>query len=237
MNVLPLDISFFVDALAHNEPVSFARYGDGEMYAIFKMNGENCDHCQYFPELGEALATTLRQPYDYLHGIAPKVMRHRGNGITEASVAWIEKHSRVKEWYDTEVFLTASLNGNLKPFMDELKQKHVILVGNNRLIDVPFRYDLFIEVPPVNAWLSYQDIHDRIKADLYRVDVVLFSAGMCTKVLIHDFFPMCGQTKFLLDMGSIFDMYVGIDSRSYARNLTTKQKIRLMRDNFGVNES
>jgi hypothetical protein len=41
----------------------------------------------------------------------------------------------------------------------------------------------------------------------------LFSAGYTTKVIIDTLFPYVGEDVFMIDMGSLFDPYLGILSR------------------------
>lgn len=234
MNVLPLPLSFMTERFIQNEPFSLARYGDGEMLCIMKTKGHNCDGHEYFRDLGIALANSLIQPKDYLHCIAPKVM-HRKNGLTEASVAWIKKNSPSLEWYDSETILNASLAGELNPFLMAICSRRVMLVGPKYLRALPI-YQEFVEVPRINAWLHYDEIRHAILKNAYQVDVILFCAGMTSKVLIWTLYDGLGKNRYLLDIGSTFDCFVGVLSRSYARRLKPEEIGRLRALNFGVNE-
>lgn len=231
MNVQPLELSYFVDRLQAFRPASIARYGDGEFLAILGVQGENCDHSEYFSDLGAALRESLEHPRAYLHCLAPKVI-HRKNGLTEAAFNWIQIHAPLVEWYDSEVFLSASLAGGLQPFVRALADKRVMVVGSRHLRTLPFKPEVFIEVPAVNAWLEYSRIKAAIQQAIYRTNVVLFCAGMTSKVLIYDLFPACGHNRFLFDLGSCFDMYCGVNSRSYARRLPPGEIARLKTLNF-----
>jgi hypothetical protein len=232
MNVLPLDIFFFTESLSCNSPASFSRLGDGEMLCVLKQRGENCDHSEYFPELGAALRATLMRPYDYRHGIAPKIL-HRKNGLTERSLQWLERYSKVKQWYDSEVFLTAMLGGNLGHWTNLLQQRKVMLVGNVHLRHAPLSPTVFIEVPTINAWLNHDEILQQIERSMYQVDVVLFCTGMLSKVLLWELYPTYGRTHWLWDCGSVFDVFCGVMSRSYARKLTPAEIGVLKVKNFG----
>jgi hypothetical protein len=59
----------------------------------------------------------------------------------------------------------------------------------------------------------------RTAIDLYQPEVVGFSAGMTTNVLIYDLFPDYGQSLSLVDFGSVWDVYAGRLSRSYQRRM------------------
>ena len=78
-----------------------------------------------------------------------------------------------------------------------------------------FEYSHFIEVPPKNCYLD----KDRIRADIAAWSkrkarrVSRFSASMAANVIIHELFPAMGATSWLIDFGSLWDCYVGVDSR------------------------
>jgi hypothetical protein len=233
MNVLPLDLTFFTERLSRNEPVSVARYGDGEMLAVLGTKGSNCDGSQYFPDLSEALRQTLEVPRDYLHCIAPKVTS-RKNGLTESSFHWITKHCPQVEWYDSEVFLNAMLAGTLAPLIEVIEAKEILVVGNTHLRKAPLHYQEFVEIPTLNAWLDYAFILDQVRARMHAANVVLFCGGMTSKVLIYDLYPTWGKTHFMLDFGSILDQAVGVLSRSYSRRLKQEERDALLHLNFPV---
>jgi len=51
--------------------------------------------------------------------------------------------------------------------------------------------------------------------------VILFCASMMSNVLIDELHNLAKQPTIdatLIDIGSVFDMYVGVNSRSYMRN-------------------
>ena len=233
MNVLPLELSFFVERLRQKEPVSYVRYGDGEFLAILGTKGSNCDGAQYFDDLAEALRETLESPRDYMHGIGPKIL-NRKNGLTQSSISWIEKHCPQIEWYDSEVFLTAMLAGQFYPLTNALRERKVLLVGNASLRQAPIPFDEFVEIPRLNAWLNYAATLDRIQSKMHSVNTVLFCGGMMAKVCLYDLFPTWGKTHFMLDCGSIFDQTVGVLSRSYSRRLKPEERETLNRVNFNL---
>lgn len=237
MQIAKLNLDFFTEQLRIGNPTTFVRYGDGEFSAILGVTGKNCDGHDYFESLGAALAQTITESRAYNYAIGPKITS-RDNWLTKKSLNWIEKHAKRIEWYDSEVFLTASLAGEFAPFIETLRPHRVMFVGAGRMMGWAMQTfgdkTIFISTPLPNAWLSHIGILRLIQGAANNCDVILFSAGMTSKVLMWELFPALGKTHFMLDTGSLFDMYAGSLSRSYARKLSGEQIKRLRESNFGV---
>lgn len=224
--MIPLE--WFINNL--DKPFAFARYGDGEWNCILGMVGENCDHHPYSPELASDLRWTLIDFADserYLYAMGPKATRN--DGIGPQVKEWLAHNAPALSWVSSETLLEASLRGRLSPFVDALKARHVMIVGPVYLRLLPFPNLTLIEVPVLNCYTEKDRIESEITTHAAQADVILLSAGMLTKVLIHDLYSMIGKT--MIDCGSLWDVYCGIDSRRYARKMTTKQKKRLAKAN------
>ena len=237
MNVIKLPLSFFVDKLNAREPFAFARYGDGELQCMLGMRGENCDGTVYTSDLAAALRLTLTEPRDYLYAIGPKVTS-RDNLFAKQAKAFLE-NCNVKEWHNTETFLNASLAGELGSFIAALHRKLIMVVGNENhrcLFDL-LPLTLLTKTSSQNAWGDYRNLSREILKEAWRVDTILFSAGMTSKVIIWELYPHLGATHTLIDCGSLWDMYCGVRSRSYARRLSDADIERLKRLNFREREA
>lgn len=249
ISIQPLTLSLFTDRLRHRQPFTFVRYGDGEWNAIFKVRGQNCDGHKYFDDLGDALARTLTEPRGgaYFYSIGPKAAKGMQSQVTR----WLAAHtSPTIQWHDSEVLLTASLRGALYPLVKMLNHRRVVVVGASHLARLwePVNGgrgllrepQAHVITPTVNAWLDRKRIAQDILLAAHptnpnsRADVVLFSAGMLSKVLIWQISETLGKTISLWDTGSLFDLYCGVDSRSYARRMPMERKIELVRLNFDV---
>lgn len=232
ITVHPLPLETLVDKLNTFDPFTLTRYGDGEFLCVLSAPGQNCDGVKYnLPDLRESLSATLIHYQQYYYCIAPKVMS-RKNGLTEKSVAWIEKHAPFIKWYDSETILNASVAGELKPFTQALKKRKVMLVGPAHLRSFPLPIKVFVEVPKVDAWLVYEDILRAVRRELYQVDTVLLCAGFVSKCLCWELHAMTKDSISVLDCGSTFDAYSGVYSRSYSRNRDAAEWDRLKRLNF-----
>ena len=77
----------------------------------------------------------------------------------------------------------------------------------------------------------YQDFKGIYKAILKQKTpaVFCFSAGPTTKVLISKLFPVLRERNFLIDFGSLWDVYCGVTSRRYHKKITPDKT----RKNFG----
>lgn len=232
MKIYSLPLSFFVDKLQHKEPFAFVRAGDGEFQAVLGYDGHNCDGTNYTPELAAALRRTLEQPRDYLYAIGPKITQ-RKNRLSRAALDYLDRRAKVTRWHDSEVFLTASLAGQLRPFIDALRERRVALVGAAHLRALPLAVAEFVEVPLVGAFEARAEIRAAVTDTLTRANVVLFCSGMLSKILIWELFPLVKTTHALIDIGSTFDQYAGRMSRGYARKLDAAEIARLRELNFG----
>jgi len=167
---------------------------------MFGKKGANCDGHTYFPDLRERLC----KAWDYPKGI-----------IAVQRLGWEIYRDRLGEndLADADILHRASIKGELDLFLDQLKD--VILVGPKHLRKMTIYRD-FVEVNTRNAWLSYSDTLEEVNRLVQPGDVVLYCCGMMAEVLIHD---MYAEDITQIDCGSVFDPYVGVNSRQYHKNL------------------
>jgi hypothetical protein len=232
-----ISLDFFTARLRAHNPITFVRYGDGEFNAIFGRSGHNCDGHEYFPRLGAELALTLLQPRtgNYMYAIGPKAASNPE--MRTVVEQWVEVHAPDVVWNDSEVFLRASLLGELGPLLQDLIERRVVLVGADHLKHLPIAIPTWwqhIVVPETNAWLKKKEISQQVVRAAAGSEVVVLCAGMLSKVLAWELFPQLGAHVTVLDLGSVFDFAAGVDSRSYARRMPREQKINLVIRNFGV---
>jgi hypothetical protein len=208
------DLGFYVDMLRRGEPFSFARFGDGEWNAILGVQGANCDGHEYFPELGVDLRAALIDKKDYFYSIQGRAIKYLGKGIRR----FVKKNNVKIEWHDSDIFHQCDNAGTLFPLVEQLRTMKTVVIGpaHLRVLDKSvFAYAHFIEIPPKNCYLDKDKICGLI-ADYYRGKgpaVFCFSASMTANVLIHELFSLMGHDSWLIDFGSLWDCYVGVDSR------------------------
>jgi hypothetical protein len=214
VRVARMPLSYYVSMLAAGMPFSFSRFGDGEWNAILGKPGENCDGHAFFPELGADLREALVSHRPYLYGMQYRAIRDMGTAIR----AFLVQSGVTVPWQDADVFQYANNEGTLFPLVKQLRSMKVVVIGPaylRAMSDILFPCDHFIDIPPKNCYLSREDIERRIRACYENSGpaVFAFSASMTTNVLIHRLFPLMGSSSWLIDFGSLWDVYVGVKSR------------------------
>lgn len=209
-----------VSKMNRDEPFSFARYGDGEFSAIFqnRPGAKNCDGHSYFPSMGIELERSLDEPGPYYYGL-------QRAGVMDALAEQVEARWSNIPWRDAAAFHYASIFGRLFPVVAALKQKKVLMVGPKYLKDLPFVNGGHVVIPEVNCYREQDRILSDIRGMLKsrRAQVVAFSASMLSDILIHKLYPECGDSKWLIDFGSVWEPYVGRPNRTYHKNFTREQ--------------
>lgn len=212
-------LEYYVGLISSRKPFSLLRYGDGEWNAMLGVKGANCDGHEYFPQMGRDLISSLQHNYSAHYGWLT-VSHHAG---MEAILSLIEKNKIEVRWVNGDVFLEASVAGKLWPFIQVVRSRRTIYVGPRHLLGLKdkgvFSPLQFIEVPLKNCYLERAKIIKEVllAVRLLNPEIVLFSSGMPTKVMIDQLYPDIGDKVSLIDMGSVFDPYVGVISRKHAR--------------------
>jgi hypothetical protein len=231
VDIIPLGLDFFVQKLEEKSPFSFTRWGDGEWACVLGEEGQNCDGHTYFPELRKDLIKVLFECRGYFHSLLTVARRNKPE-----LEDFIAKNNVRVPWYYGDDLLNASCNGKLFPFIQAIRTKRIIYVGPSRLEKLDgtvFDIETFVDVPIKNCYLKKREIElelmqaigllrDRGDEDI----VILFSAGMLTKVIVDVFFSIYANMITMIDCGSMFDIYVGEVTRSYAKNGDWKTLIR-----------
>lgn len=214
-----LTYSKLVGKIENREPFAFSRWGDGEWACILGRPGQNCDGHRYFNDLGTELASVLINTPRYYLGMQPKAMFDMGGDISQ----WLKEMGIFRTWENADVLHDASKNGNINDFLAALDKTNWHLVSSyNELeyAELPIEQrNANIPVPAINAWLLYpevlQNITKRVSERAHEGDVFLFAAGMMSNVLIDDMYNSYGERYTLIDIGSLFDPFVGRCSRRY----------------------
>jgi hypothetical protein len=213
-------ITYFSDMMRKGHAYSFSRYGDGEWHAMFGRSGANCDGHKYFPKMGRELARTVREPRKLIYGIQNMSARKLGDKIKP-----LLKPNYDYKWKDADVFHYASWNGVLFPMVQALRAKKVCLVGPKFLKKpaLSFLYSGgFVEVPEKNCYHNKKHIKARMRQELADQKVFCICASMLAEILIWELFPTLGETCWLIDFGSVWDVYARHPSRRYHKHVNAR---------------
>lgn len=217
----------FFEIIRDEKPIAFSRFGDGEWNCILSPNDAkgNCDGHKYFQSLSSQLREVIRMYAgfnSYYLGMQNFAIQRMGDRI-QSYLQSVNQFSI--EWIDADVFHKASIKSRFKEFIDLVRTKETIIVGPAYLRKLDC-YSHFVEIPEKDCWLEKDRILSEIKSIILSKEgykVVLFSASMASNVMINDmaFFE---EKHAYLDMGSVFDPYVGKSTRSYHKKLIEELK-------------
>lgn len=186
----------------------FARYGDGEFNCMLGKQGANCDGHEYFPDLGERLKNSFSK----------KVM----TGIQPLALTLHYKDQVLKmveglDLYNSDVLHNASIDLQMTRFMKAVLDsgRPHVCVGPSHLTKM---FDAIILIDDKNCWLDYEDTKKTLGTwiDSYKNGIIFLCASMMSEVLIKDFED---AEVTIIDAGSVFDPYVGKNSRKYHHKL------------------
>lgn len=220
----------FLDKIKNKESFSFSRWGDGEWTAIFndRPTAKNCDGHEFFPDMGVALANVLKSKPKYYLGM--QRFAQEETHPEEINKFCADNDLNQLQWVDADVWHKASIHAELEKLFYALRGRKGLLIAPEylNLLDgffEPFSF-AHLKIPEQNCWISKNDIVERIRYRMERQDwngehglVVLFCASMPAKVMIDELYQEFGKQHTFLDMGSVFDPYVGKKSRGYHKKI------------------
>lgn len=230
-------LTFYVNKLKNGETFSLSRFGDGEIHCMLGEQGKNCDGCDYRPDLAEALRNSLSHTEpDYYYGLGrvlPTDAVLLGNILRRVG-------SPVTQWVDSGVIAHAVWDGEFYPLLEQLRKMAVVIISNKDVAAISpdiLKYQHFIEVPHCNTW----EEKDRVINDIMlchttlrrgHPTVYLFSCGMTSSVLVSELHGNIRNShgvigrNWLIDIGHVWDAFIGKKSRSYMQFLTQEKMKR-----------
>lgn len=212
MKVRNEPLQFYIDKINRKEYFSQGMYGDGEWLGIFheRVGGMNAESTIYERSLCDALEESLRfQDPNFFFSSPKDLDRPEVFGPVRID-KWLQAHGLDIEFYEKDMWDKAMKDGTLRDFIDILYGHHIVYVSNKALRKLDF-IDHFIEIPYPNCW----EHRERIKEELLahnQPGIYLFSCGLPAAVFVQDVHGKIPES-FLLDVGSIFDTFVGIGAQ------------------------
>lgn len=219
-------LEFYVDKLRKGEPFAFTRYGNGEWDCILRKAETTHSGSQDLtaPRLRENLVNSIVNAYcsdDYLLALQSLGTLKR-LGLLDSVEHWLKVNTSSLTWYAADVFHNACRDGLLAPLVRQLQNRRLVIVGPAHLrhLTIFDHLNYFIEVPARNCWTERRYIETSLLRTVQPGTVVSISAGPTTKPMIHWLYPRFRDTAFLIDFGSLWDVFVDKPSRNYQRRMS-----------------
>lgn len=211
-------LSWYVDKINARDPFALARWSDGEWPCVLGKEGCNTDKHPYSEELRADLTACLLDSPDYIMALQPLLVRDQV--WSQRVHDWMESHGLAFDWVTADTFCHASIRGELDPFVDALANRGVILVGPERLDPMHDRLNVVgrVYTPMLNCHAEVERVCGELRTLMYqtrRADLVVsISASMSANVIVHRVHKTHPHAT-LLDLGSLWEPYVGVACRSY----------------------
>lgn len=209
----------YVESIRRGDTFTFSRWGDGEWRVVLGKRGRNCDHHEYYPAMGEELRKVLSKRPSYRLGLQRLALRLFNRSINHT----VKQYGLRQRWENADVFHKASIRGRLEPLTSALNERHVLLIGPEHLKQLTLFDFRHVPVPMKNCYLKLDKIESGIIKRMNQIGrrkvVIGFSAGMPSEILIDRCFRRWKYEHFLIDFGSLWDPYAGVQSRTYHKRL------------------
>ncbi len=200
-------IKNYVERLESGEPFTVARYGDGEWGAVLGKVTLTTYGDVVTPLLGRAIARTLIESKPYYYASL-------GEPWSDEVDAWCRENGVQVRWAKKDVLERSIQDDTFGDVLRVLIRKNVLVVGLPRLKALEEMFGFrHLSVDGPNCFIRREPIEVEIwdACEQNQPDVILMACGLATVVMIHELHSTLGAT--LLDVGSIFDPFVGFESR------------------------
>jgi hypothetical protein len=196
-----------IHCLKVGEPVSLARFNDGEAEAIIK---PGCTVARGDQKVSQGLSDALREAIQY-------EQKNYYVGLPCPHCATGKWYTKIKDLvrpdyeYLTQAVVTTNRNWKLfiSKFPEVISGKNVVWVGNaNQKLShlkkkTGINVDRTILVPPKNAWEHYEVL---LTEQFEPGSIVILACGPMARVLVRQWFERWPDCSFL-DTGSAFDPF------------------------------
>jgi hypothetical protein len=202
---------FFTDSIKMSEGFTYTRYNDGELDLIFKKN-PGFSHIlniwgYEIESQSKILGNILSNKIDYYIGLCPGYVKNRSDLLESL----IHQDTKV---VPSNLFEITNLN-DLKKLIEMLKGRNTILVGPDYLQKMEFK-KIHIETPIEYVWNHIESITYDIEKTIKKIEnpVILYSCSIAANIIADVIFKKFNLSVTQIDMGSTFDPFCGVYSRT-----------------------
>lgn len=192
--------------IKNNEQIVFVKYGDGETLCMLGYEGGNCDNDPYTPSLGEGLRNSLKfyiENKDFFVGRwhDNKLINPIIENLKMGEPTWAPYHLVMNA---DNIYDFPYMYDFLKSIQDTKRKKIIVSNNNNIYMKSLFHADTFIEVPPNNWFINFEQHFEAVKHEIVDDCILFTSAGQGSKVLIAELLKLFPKLS-CIDIGSSFD--------------------------------
>ena len=237
IKIKDVPLSDYVDRLKDDKYFSFVRYGDGEWKAIMEGSGEVACRLQTInSRIQSDMIRSLTEhaaEQGVIFGMQSRGLRIFGRDI----LRFLQSYNIELKWVEADVFHYASRDGLLYPLIKQLREMKMVIVGPSilrGLLDNVFPDAKFIEVSEKNCYKEQEAIKSSILQahnESKENTVYSFCCGPLAETLILDLHLQM-PNNFLIDFGSLWDVFCGVRSRKYTNS--EKYSGEILRKNMGI---
>lgn len=221
MRLRSLGLKWYLERIEADQYFSFVRFGNGEfdgMFSTAERTGSGSQDLTVKGLSGDLYESIQFNSKNYLRALqSPGYLRRVG--------LWprVEKEFRRLNFVTGDVFHRASGNGNLFPLIPYLQVADVGLIGPKHLEGIygDLNVKWHVVVDDTDCYVHLEDYLAAIRSHP-RVKIYSFSAGPAAKVMIRRMHRVYTKFSFLIDFGSLWDVYCGVPSRGYQRKMSEK---------------
>jgi hypothetical protein len=218
----------FVQEVEDGVVYTYSKFGDGEFDAMLKITKRkrncNTNGDVYSDKIQKALLDVFLSNPPYRLAVAGVAVRHFEKEI----VKFLKENNMLdREYYHTGVFHRAVIRstraGRKFPLLPVLQKRGAIIVGPGHLSNIAEIFPVlgFYQTPECNLIETIDHAVDGVSrlCEQFKDPVfVSISGGLAAEPLIHELYKRFGERHWFVDMGSVWDPYVGVMSRQYMRD-------------------
>lgn len=226
---------FIFNKIKNNEKMSLSRYNDGEWVCMLRMPDKNLYNTHKVKwdknteDFVDKNITPIVKTIPYYVGISNEVLK------SEPMVKNIYEYIKDLKIFDGGLFARWQITGVLFEMLDLLKDKNVIIVGPDYLVNLK-KYINFKHIVTDNELklkkdtlitknngfsdrcavvYQYEDLAKRLADSIIDKCVVLYACAFVSKKFIHDYHE---RDIIQIDVGAAFDNVCGLQTRPWHFN-------------------
>jgi len=196
---------------------AFVRYSDGDWNCFFGRDGGIPNEHAYMPGLGQRLRESVVPEPGYHVGIMPSLLTPDRWWASNKVISWLADRPEMS-FCSSLVLHKAGMQGRLDAYFSAVKGQRRVLISNESASGMaPWLGDFeHVIIPKQDCWLQRDEILPRIIKACREPGVAMFACSIPAKVWIRQAWD-AGCAASLIDIGSVFDPYLGRLSRNYMR--------------------